>query len=95
MDGLVWDHDHPEGVARAIRGVIEDQPVPDRQLLRRVTAPVLLICIEGDPIHPAELGRTLHELLPNSELVVYESDVALLQAIPELVPRVGSFLTRE
>lgn len=92
LDRLMWDHDHPEGVARAIRGVIADWPVHDRELLRKVTTPVLLICIEGDEIHPVELGATLHELLPNSDLVVYPSDAAMFAALPELVQRVSAFL---
>lgn len=41
IDKVMWDHRHPEGVARAIREVIEDWPVSDRELLRRVTAPTL------------------------------------------------------
>ena len=92
LDRLLWDHDHPEGVARAIRGVIEDWPVPDRDLLRKVSTPVLLVCIEGDDIHPVELGRTFHELLPNSELVEYGSELELFGALPELVQRVSAFL---
>ena len=94
IDKVMWEHLHPEGVARAIREVIEDWPVPDRELLRNVTAPTLLICIEGDDIHPAELGRILHDLLPSSELLMFESEIALFQAIPRLVQRVGEFLLR-
>ncbi|HKZ76576.1 MAG TPA: alpha/beta hydrolase [Actinomycetota bacterium] len=92
IDKVMWDHRHPEGVARAIREVIEDWPVSDRDLLRWVTAPTLLICIEGDDIHPAELGRILDDLLPHSELLMFESEAALFQAIPSLVQRVGAFL---
>ncbi len=92
IDKVMWDHSHPEGVARAIREVIEDWPVSDRELLRAVTAPTLLICIEGDEIHPAELGRILHDLLPRSELLLFEDDMALFRAIPELVRRVGAFI---
>jgi len=93
IDKVMWEHEHPDGLARAIREVIEDWPVPDRELLRKVTAPTLLICIEGDDIHPAELGRILHDLLPSSELLMFESEIALFQAIPSLVQRVGTFLT--
>jgi 3-oxoadipate enol-lactonase len=95
LDRLIWDHDHPEGVARAIRSVIEDWPVSDRDLLRRVRAPVLIVCLEGDEIHPVELGRILADLMPSSELLVYESDVALFEALPELVRRVAAFLLGE
>jgi 3-oxoadipate enol-lactonase len=92
LDKVMWDHAHPDGVARAVRGVIEDWPVRDRELLRRVTNPVLLICIEGDEIHPAELGRVFADLLPNAELVVFESQIALFEQLPSLVQRVSTFL---
>ncbi len=92
IDKVMWDHSYPEGVARSIREVIEDWPVSDRELLRAVTAPTMLLCIEGDEIHPAELGRILHDLLPRSELLLFEDEMALFQAIPELVQRVGAFL---
>jgi pimeloyl-ACP methyl ester carboxylesterase len=58
----------------------------------KVTAPVLVICREGDSIHPAELGRVLHELFPNSELITIPSEEELLRSIPTLVERVRSFL---
>ncbi len=92
LDRMLWEHEHPEGLARAIREVIRDRPVEDRAALRRVTRPVLLVCIEGDEIHPAELGHVLHELMPASELVVYPSQEALFAALPELIERVGRFL---
>ena len=87
-----WEHDDADGLARAIRGAISDFPVTDRELLRRVERPVLLICIEGDEIHPAELGRILAGLMPNAELIVYPDQDALFAAVPELVPRVASFI---
>ena len=92
VDRLLWDHDHPDGVARAVRGVIRDWPVPDREMLRGVTSPVLLICVEGDEIHPAELGRILHGLMPASHLLVYPSEGSLFAGLPELVQRVNAFL---
>jgi len=95
FDRSLWEHDHPEGVAQAIREVVDDFPVPDRELLRAVASPVLLICIEGDPVHPAELGRILADILPNSELLVFDDEIALLQAIPTLVAKVTAFLTGE
>ncbi len=93
LDRAMWEHRHPEGVARAIRDVVEDFPVPDREMLRAVTAPTLLICMEGDPIHPAELGRILVDLMPNAELVVFEDQDALLAGVPMLVQRVAGFLS--
>lgn len=96
MEGLgsaMWEHEDLAALGRAIRCVVRDHPVEDREALRRVEIPVLIICMEGDPIHPAELGRILHGLLPNSELLVYPSGEALVQAIPDLVPKVATFLS--
>ena len=92
LDRLMWEHEHPDGVARAIRGAISDWPVRDREDLRAVTAPVMLICVEADPIHPAELGRILAGLFPNAELDVFPDVNAMFAAIPELVRRVSAFL---
>jgi len=92
LDRVMWSHADPDGLARAIRGVIEDWPVDDRELLRRIQAPVLLVCIEGDEVHSVELGRLLAELLPNAELLVYGGERALFEALPELVQRVVTFL---
>ncbi|MGH2637351.1 MAG: alpha/beta fold hydrolase [Actinomycetota bacterium] len=92
LDRVLWQHDDPDGLARAIRGVVEDWPIPDRELLRDVPIPTLVVCIEGDEIHPAELGRIVAGLLPNAELIVYESQEELFGRIPELVARVTSFI---
>lgn len=92
LDRLMWEHEHPDGVARAIRGAIADWPVKDRNDLRKVTAPVLLICVEGDPIHPAELGAILADLFPNAELETFPNVTAMFDAIPNLVQRVSVFL---
>jgi pimeloyl-ACP methyl ester carboxylesterase len=92
FDETMWKEAITEGIARAIREVVEDHPVNDREQLRKVTAPVLLLCVEGDEIHPAELGRILADLMPNAELLVYDNDVAMIEAIPFLLQRVSTFL---
>ena len=94
FDGLLWEDMNPAGVARAIREVTRDVSISDRELLRKVEAPVLLICRENDAIHPAELGHVLHELLPNSELMTLASEEELIASIPMLVDRVRAFLER-
>jgi 3-oxoadipate enol-lactonase len=76
----------------AIHGVVEDWPIPDRELLRDVASPTIVVTIEGDEIHPAELGRLLSELLPNAELIALGSQEELLRRIPELVARVSAFI---
>jgi pimeloyl-ACP methyl ester carboxylesterase len=92
LDLLLWEDMNPAGVARAIREVTRDIPISDRELLRKVHAPVLVICREGDAIHPAELGRVLHGLFPSSELVMTASEEELIASIPMLVERVRAFL---
>jgi pimeloyl-ACP methyl ester carboxylesterase len=71
---------------------VRDVSISDRELLRKVEAPVLLICREGDSLHPAELGRILHDLFPASELVMLASEEELIASIPMLVERVRAFL---
>lgn len=92
LDVLLWQDMNPVGVARAIREVVRDAALADRELLRKVTAPTLLICRDGDAIHPAELGRLLAELMPNAELIMLPGERELYEAIPELVGRVSAFL---
>ena len=83
---------NPVGAPRAIREIIEDWPVSDREVLRRVTAATLLICQEGDDIHPAELGRILVDLMPNAELLMFEDGRAMYEAIPDIVLRVRELI---
>jgi pimeloyl-ACP methyl ester carboxylesterase len=92
IDLLLWEDMNPGRVARAIREVTRDISISDRELLRKVDAPVLPLCREGDAIHPAELGRILHELLPNPELVTLASEEELIASIPRLIERVRAFL---
>jgi pimeloyl-ACP methyl ester carboxylesterase len=94
LDLLLWADLNTVGVARAIRGVVRDVSISDRELLRKVSSPVLLICREGDSIHPAELGRVLHDLLPDSDLITVPSEEELLASIPTLIERVRAFLER-
>lgn len=90
---LLWQDLNPVGVARAIREIIRDVAIEDREALRRVTAPTLVIAREGDPIHPAELARAIVELVPNAELIALPGERELFEAIPELVQRVSAFLS--
>lgn len=80
------------GVPRAIREVIEDWPLEDRHQMRKVSAPTLLICREGDEIHPAEVGRILAGIMPNAELLLFRDGEQMYQAIPEIVARVREFI---
>ncbi|MBI3648670.1 MAG: alpha/beta hydrolase [Actinobacteria bacterium] len=93
FDLLLWQDMNPVGVARAIREVVQDRAVRDREALRVVEAPTLIISHEGDSIHPAEVGRALAGLMPRSELIVLDSEEELLASIPVLVEKVAGFLS--
>ena len=95
FDLALWEDMNTVGVARAIREVTRDVSISDRELLRKVQAPVLLICRAGDTIHPAELGVILHDLFPGSELITLASEEDLLTSIPVLIERVRAFLERQ
>jgi 3-oxoadipate enol-lactonase len=92
VDRLLWQHDDPSGLARAIHGVVEDFPIPDRQLLRRVEIPTLIITLGGDDIHPAALGEILADLMPNADLLAYESQRALFDDLPNLLAHASAFI---
>jgi 3-oxoadipate enol-lactonase len=92
FDLLLWQDMNPVGVARAIREVVRDVAIDDREKLRAVSAPALVISREGDALHPAELGRVLVELMPNAELIMLASEEELLAQIPVLVQQVSAFL---
>jgi 3-oxoadipate enol-lactonase len=92
VDLALWEDMNPVGAARAIRGIIDDRPVARRESLRSVEAPTLILCREGDRLHPAELGRTLAELMPNAELLMFPGEVEMLGAAPALARRAAEFL---
>jgi pimeloyl-ACP methyl ester carboxylesterase len=92
FDLAMWSEMNPTGVARAIRGAINDRALEDREALRRVAAPTLIIAREHDAIHPAELARILADIMPNAELVMFDSEAELMNAIPQLVQQVAAFL---
>jgi 3-oxoadipate enol-lactonase len=84
---------NPVGVPRAIREIIEDWPLRDREDMRKVTAPTLIICRDGDEIHPLEVGTVLAEIMPNAELIVFDDGIQMYEAIPKIVGRVVEFVT--
>jgi pimeloyl-ACP methyl ester carboxylesterase len=92
VDRLMWQHDDPDGLARAIHGVVEDWPIADREMLREVEIPTVIVTIDGDEIHPAELGRILADLLPNAELIAFGDQEELFGQIPQLVARISEFI---
>jgi pimeloyl-ACP methyl ester carboxylesterase len=92
LDLLLWQDMNPVGVARAVREVVRDVALPDREALRAVAAPTLIIARDGDAIHPVELARILVDLMPNARMVSLASEQDLLEAVPSLVEQVRAFL---
>jgi 3-oxoadipate enol-lactonase len=92
LDMLLWQDMNPVGVARAVREVVRDVAVDDREKLREVTAPTLVIAREGDAVHPAAVGRIISDLMPNAELILLRSEEELFGSIPMLIQRVSAFL---
>ena len=92
LDMFLWQDLNAVGVARAIRDVTRDVAIQDRELLRKVEAPTLILCQEGDALHPLALGEVLVDIMPNAELIVIASERELLEQLPQLVTRVADFL---
>jgi pimeloyl-ACP methyl ester carboxylesterase len=92
LDLFLWQDLNAVGVARSIREITRDVAIADRELLRHVSAPTLILSQEGDEIHPVELGHVLADLMPNAELIVLGSEDELLTRLPELVTTVAAFL---
>jgi len=89
----MWEDVNPAGIACAIREVIEDFAVKDREMLRAVKAPTLIISRGGDPIHPIEVGEILAEVMPNAELASFADDEEIMQAIPALIARANELIS--
>ncbi|HEX9236310.1 MAG TPA: alpha/beta hydrolase [Actinomycetota bacterium] len=83
---------NPVGVPRAIREIIDDYPIDDREDLRAITAPTLIIGREGDDIHPAEVARILADFMPNAELMMFDDAFQMYTGIPQIVERVREFV---
>lgn len=88
----MWADADMKALARAIREIVEDRPVRDREVLRAVEAPAMILCRENDDIHPVIIGEMLADVLPNSELMVFRNDTEVIEAIPDLLKRAREFL---
>jgi 3-oxoadipate enol-lactonase len=82
-----------EGIPNAIRECIDDPPVTDPDLVRRMQASTLIIAQDNDLLHDADIARELARLLPNSELHVFADQFGLLREIPTLVQRSAALLS--
>jgi len=91
-DRANFERINPVGVPRAIREVTLDWPVQDRELLRTLHAPAMVIGRGGDEVHSLAVAETMADLLPDAELIAYPDGASMFLDIPNLLPRVASFL---
>ena len=80
------------GVQRALRDLPAVTPVPDRTALGAVSADVLVVAQEQDPLHPSSVARDLVAVLPRSQLVVFERAGAVLRERSRLRAVISAFL---
>lgn len=71
----------------------EDLPVPSRHDLAAVSADVLVLAQEGDPLHPAQVARELVGVLPRARLVVFDRPGVLFRERARLRALVVEHLT--
>lgn len=62
----------------AIEELAVQFPIPDREALRHVTAPTLVIGAVGDPLHPAEIARETAEAFGKGELELFGSPAPMI-----------------
>lgn len=59
----------PELFPSALRGASQSD-LPPKETVAAITAPALILAWDTDPGHPLSTAETLHDLLPESELLV-------------------------
>jgi pimeloyl-ACP methyl ester carboxylesterase len=67
------------GLPALLAALVDDVPVASRAALTAVTAEVLVLAQEGDPLHPADVARELVGVLPRASLVVFDAPGVLFR----------------
>jgi pimeloyl-ACP methyl ester carboxylesterase len=67
-------------------------PIADRSVLSAVTAPVLVVAQEGDPVHLVSVAREVAAALPNAQLHVFPEAGGIWLARDELRNLISTFL---
>jgi 3-oxoadipate enol-lactonase len=80
------------GIPVAVASLPPVTPVDDRSSLAAVAADVLVLAQEGDPLHPAQVGRDLAAVLPKARLVVFDRPGVVLREGPRLRRLITDFL---
>lgn len=80
------------GIPVAVASLPSVTPVEDRSSLAAVAAEVLVLAQDGDPLHPAQLGRDLAAVLPKARLVVFDRPGVVLRERARLRTLITDFL---
>lgn len=80
------------GIAVAVRSLPAATPVADRSVLGAVSAQVLVLGQEADPLHPAQVARDLAAVLPKARLVVFDQPGVVFRERARLRALVSDFL---
>ena len=80
------------GIAVAVRSLPDVTPVDDRSVLGAVSAEVLVLAQEGDPLHPAQVARDLAAALPKARLVVFDRPGVVFRERARLRALISEFL---
>jgi 3-oxoadipate enol-lactonase len=83
-----------DGLAPGLASLPEQVALADRELLRSVEAPVLVIGSVGDDLHPASVAEQLAHTLPNSTLHIYDKPGVLWTQRADLRDRIATFLNQ-
>jgi pimeloyl-ACP methyl ester carboxylesterase len=82
-------------LSRALRTLRTAIPLTDRGVLAAVSAPVLVIAQEQDPLHPVWVAEQLAASLPGAHLEVMEPGGIMWRHRALLRELIGGFLSRE
>ncbi len=78
--------------SRQLRTVLDQPPCPDPGLLRRVSAPALVLAARGEPRHPVDVAERLAAALGSATLHVYDQPYPLWSARADVRTRISGFL---
>ena len=79
-------------VARALRELPSQHPLPRGADLSRITCPVLVVGQDDDDAHPAALARELAARLPGASVRVFDGDGLVWGHRTELRSLISTFL---
>jgi 3-oxoadipate enol-lactonase len=80
------------GLSNGLLTLPDQVPVPDVNLLRDVSAEVLVIGSVGDELHPAAIAEELAAVLPDARLHIYSRPAVLWHERVDVRERISSFL---